>query len=163
MSDNDQSSPFIKFAKNGPIGVHGLDRFLNSRGETIASRKVLSLCRCGDSKRKPFCDGTHVTRGFRDDKSDERVPDKLDIYEGKGIGIRDNRGVCSHAAHCTEELSKVWRTGIEPWIEPDGASPDEAIQVIRKCPSGALGYEQAGEVHLAYSDVPEIQISRNGP
>jgi CDGSH-type Zn-finger protein len=91
LSDNDQSSPFIKFAKNGPIEAQGLDRFLNSRGETMASDKVLSLCRWGDSKSKPFCDGTHVTTGFCDDKSDERVPDKLDIYEGKGIDIRDNR------------------------------------------------------------------------
>ena len=163
MSDHDPTQPFIEFAENGPIRIHYLDRFLNSRGETIASRKVLSLCRCGDSKTKPYCDGTHVTAGFRDDKFVDRVPDKLEIYEGKGIRIRDNRGVCSHAAHCTNDLPKVWRTGIEPWIDPDGASPEQAIEVIRKCPSGALGYEQDGEVQIEYSDVPEVQIARNGP
>ena len=75
MSDNNPSSGHvIEFAKNGPIRIQGLDRFLNSRGETIASRKVLSLYRCGDSKSKPYCDGTHVAVGFRDDKSDNRVP-----------------------------------------------------------------------------------------
>ena len=162
MSDN-PSKPFIDFEKDGSLLIHGLDRFLNSRGEPIAPRKVLSLCRCGDSGKKPYCDRTHLTTGFRDEKSEERVTDKLDIYDGKGIRVRDNRGHCSHAAYCSDELPAVWRIGVEPWIDPDGASPEDVIRIIRKCPSGALGYEQDGEVHLSYSDTPEVQVVRNGP
>ena len=124
---------------------------------------MLSLCRCGDSGKKPYCDRTHLTTGWRDEGSAERVPDKLDIYEGKGIRIRDNRGHYSHAAYCSDELPSVWRAGVEPWIDPDGASPEDVIRIIRKCPSGALGYEQDGEVHLSYSDTPEVQVVRNGP
>ncbi|MFZ4564018.1 MAG: CDGSH iron-sulfur domain-containing protein, partial [Bacteroidales bacterium] len=28
--------------------------------------EVVALCRCGGSKKKPFCDGTHQTIGFKD-------------------------------------------------------------------------------------------------
>ena len=37
------------------------------------------------------------------------------------------------------------------------------IRIIRKCPSGALSYEQDGKIEDSYSDTPDIQISRNGP
>jgi pyruvate oxidase len=168
MSDNksagdNNSAPVLTFHKDGPIRVEGLDRFLNSRGEAIAVKKVIAICRCGASRNKPFCDGTHGSIGFTDEKSPDRAPDQLDQYQGKEVTIRDNRGICSHAAYCTRERPKVWRTGVEPWIDPDGESSEDAIEVIRKCPSGALSYEQDGEVHDVYSDIPEIQISRNGP
>ena len=58
--------PKISFVKNGPILVTDLESFRNSRGEPIRTGKRLSLCRCGASKTKPFCDGTHHTIEFRD-------------------------------------------------------------------------------------------------
>jgi CDGSH-type Zn-finger protein len=35
----------------------------NGRPYTIEKRPI-ALCRCGESNRKPFCDGTHRTCGF---------------------------------------------------------------------------------------------------
>ncbi len=158
-----RKAPEIKLAENGPIVVTGLTSFMNSRGETIQTKRNMALCRCGASKNKPFCDGTHVAIGFSDEKSEDRVPDQLDLYEGPEMTIRDNRGVCSHAAFCTAGLGHVWRSGVEPWIDPEGASTTEIQEIIRKCPSGALSYEKDGEVHTAYSENPEILISRDGP
>ena len=34
-----------------------------------ASREHYALCRCGKSKRKPFCDGAHWEAGFKDEKN----------------------------------------------------------------------------------------------
>jgi len=47
----------------GPVVLKG------DKGESIATMVVMSLCRCGGSKSKPFCDGTHSRIGFRSDKS----------------------------------------------------------------------------------------------
>lgn len=104
-----------------------------------------------------------MSTGFTDEKAPGRVADRLDTYNGKEIIIRDNRGICSHAATCSKELPTVWRTGVEPWIDPDGESAQDMISIIRRCPSGALSYEQDGKIEDNYSDTPEIQISRNGP
>jgi len=52
---------------NGPIRIEGenivlTDQEGNSYG--LAGRTVISLCRCGHSANKPFCDGSHNRAGF---------------------------------------------------------------------------------------------------
>lgn len=154
--------PNISLAENGPLLVKGLETFKTSRGESIPTKKSMALCRCGASKNKPFCDGAHVGIGFTDTKEDNRVPDQLDRYEGKDVTIRDNRGQCSHAGFCTSGLPSVWRT-MEPWINPDGADKDAIVDTVKKCPSGALAYEDNGEAVTSYFNAPEIQVTRDGP
>ena len=61
--------PAITVSKNGPYVVTGGPELVGaSRGEG-ASEEHFTLCRCGGSKNKPFCDGTHWDIGFRDDGS----------------------------------------------------------------------------------------------
>ena len=163
MQNNDSNKPSIKIKENGSIKVSNLEVFKNSRNEQISTKEHISLCRCGASKKKPFCDGEHRAIQFDDKKEPERVPDQLDIYKGKEITIRDNRGICSHAGFCTSGLPSVWKSSTEPWIDADGAKPDEIKDIIHKCPSGALAYEEAGEIQTSYSDKPEIQVLRDGP
>jgi hypothetical protein len=43
----------------GPYYVRGAIELLDSDGATITRETRLALCRCGHSKRKPFCDNTH--------------------------------------------------------------------------------------------------------
>ena len=164
MSDRETDAvPTIAPVKDGPLKVMGLSRFSNSRGDPIATKKIFFLCRCGASKTKPFCDGTHSSIGFSDDQSSERVPDRLDEYRGQAVTIRDNRGLCSHAGICSAELPAVWRTATEPWIDADGAGRDEIVRTIRRCPSGALSYVEGGAAQTHYHDTPEIEIARDGP
>ena len=159
----EDAKPRISLEKDGPLKVTGLTGFFNSRGEEIAAKKTIFLCRCGASKNKPFCDGTHTAIGFTDEKSDARVPDRLETYEGGEVTILDNRGVCSHAGYCTSGLPAVWRTAVEPWIDPDGAAKTEIVEIIRKCPSGALSYLEDGQAQTAFHDSAEVQVSRDGP
>ena len=57
----------IQLKKNGPYLVRGVKTLLDAEGNSIEVREVYSLCRCGGSKRKPFCDGTHKTISFNDE------------------------------------------------------------------------------------------------
>ena len=57
----------IKVRQNGSLLVEGEDvKLVDWNGaEYIVPKKPFALCRCGQSKEKPFCDGSHKTCGFR--------------------------------------------------------------------------------------------------
>jgi CDGSH-type Zn-finger protein len=54
----------MQFKKNGSIRVTGTVDFVDAEGNVIESKSDFSLCRCGHSKEKPFCDGSHREAGF---------------------------------------------------------------------------------------------------
>jgi CDGSH-type Zn-finger protein len=58
---------------DGPYLVRGPFRVLDQDGNEISlSRRTIALCRCGMSRMRPFCDGTHRLSGFRAPGLDER-------------------------------------------------------------------------------------------
>jgi CDGSH-type Zn-finger protein/uncharacterized Fe-S cluster protein YjdI len=54
----------IEATQNGPIVLRGNLRLMDASGEVVAQMTRCILCRCGHSKEKPFCDGSHQTAGF---------------------------------------------------------------------------------------------------
>jgi CDGSH-type Zn-finger protein/uncharacterized Fe-S cluster protein YjdI len=52
----------VRVRENGPLAFAAAIE-LTTGDQTVASTR-LTLCRCGQSKNKPFCDGAHVTAGF---------------------------------------------------------------------------------------------------
>ncbi len=56
----------ITVLNNGPIRIEGDFEILDPTGAAfgLAGRTVISLCRCGQSANKPFCDGSHARTGF---------------------------------------------------------------------------------------------------
>ncbi len=56
----------IKAIENGPYVVEGVERIIDADGNEydVSDRPRVSLCRCGGSTNKPFCDGTHSKLGF---------------------------------------------------------------------------------------------------
>ena len=64
----EQRDPILTVLKNGPYYITGGIELI---GENIefgegASKEHYTLCRCGASENKPFCDGTHTTINFKD-------------------------------------------------------------------------------------------------
>ena len=156
--------PTIKPTMNGPYLVsncRALKGLLD--GKHYDSAGTVALCRCGGSKNKPYCDGTHATNGFSGEKSPDRVPDKRDDYVGKEITVHDNRGICAHAARCTSTLTTVFKYGQEPWIDPNGDSADKIVAAVEQCPSGALSYSIDGVEQRDRDGEPLILIAPNGP
>jgi len=62
-----QREPRITVTKDGPYAVVGGVRLTGEPWGAGASTEHYTLCRCGGSKNKPFCDGTHSSIGFRDE------------------------------------------------------------------------------------------------
>ena len=65
----EQRDPILTVLKNGPYYITG---GIDLIGENIefgegASKEHYTLCRCGASENKPFCDGTHITINFKDE------------------------------------------------------------------------------------------------
>jgi CDGSH-type Zn-finger protein len=57
----------IKATINGPYEVNGDVDVVDAKGSTKPSGcRNVYLCRCGQSKTKPYCDGSHVRCGFKD-------------------------------------------------------------------------------------------------
>ena len=61
-------------------------------------------------------------------------------YEGKSIDVSFDNEVCQHSGECVRGLPLVFDTKRRPWIDPDGATPDEVAAQVERCPSGALQY-----------------------
>ena len=178
--DNADIKPKIQPLPNGPYYlindmqpkvVYNLQNF---KGEPLSTTVGIALCRCGASKNKPFCDGTHSVIGFssanktleeNDDIEKIVIKDKRRDYPGKEITVHDNRRICSHAAECVNNLSSVFKLGSRPWINPDGSKMNDIIEVVRRCPSGALSYSIDG---VEYRDPeeqrnPTVTVLKNGP
>jgi CDGSH-type Zn-finger protein len=51
---------------NGSLRIEGEFEIVDIEGNRydLGGRTIISLCRCGQSKNKPFCDGSHKTTGF---------------------------------------------------------------------------------------------------
>jgi CDGSH-type Zn-finger protein len=57
----------ITVNNNGSLRIEGEITICDAEGKTfgLAGRTVISLCRCGHSENKPFCDGSHKRVGFQ--------------------------------------------------------------------------------------------------
>lgn len=57
----------ITVSNNGPIRVEGDFEIQDAQGNLygLGGRVAVSLCRCGFSQNKPFCDGNHNRQGFQ--------------------------------------------------------------------------------------------------
>jgi len=156
----------IRIERNGPYLLTKVEHLTNWLGEEIALQAQTALCRCGQSRNKPFCDGSHTAANFSGQNDPNRIPDKRDVFEGQQLEIFDNRGICAHSGFCTDRLASVFHVGQEPFITPSGGRMDEIIAAVRACPSGALSY---GIDHVeARHQVdrhrpPSIEVSKDGP
>ena len=57
----------ITVRPNGPLRIEGAVKLADADGNEwdVASKPAFSLCRCGASANKPFCDGAHNKIGFQ--------------------------------------------------------------------------------------------------
>ena len=135
-------------------------KLVGSDGKTIDTPRVCSLCRCGESKYKPQCDGSHAQAAF-DGKRENSDKKELEYYQGKDITIVYDRFLCMGAGYCGE-LEAVFGTHDAPKYEPDAAPVAEIIATIKRCPSGALSYQIGDARQADYYDDTRIVVEKDG-
>lgn len=67
----------ITVQKNGPLRYEGENlQIVDPEGRPygLGGRTLVSLCRCGHSSNKPFCDGSHNHHGFQDEPQARDLP-----------------------------------------------------------------------------------------
>ena len=75
--------------KDGPYVIRGPVVLQDQDGTSITlNRRTIALCRCGKSRRRPFCDGTHHVIRFRADSSavSPAGPGRTAAEDGSGAG-----------------------------------------------------------------------------
>ena len=140
----------IRTSKNGPylvsggiplakqiIGIDAAGYSYEWReGKKYPSKDNYALCRCGQSKNKPFCDGTHTQVHFDGTETASREPylEQAKRISGPELELTDARELCALARFC-ERAGGIWDLVQKPDTpEAKGIAIEEA----GNCPSGRL-------------------------
>lgn len=89
---------------------------------------------------------------------------KTYTYESDEITVSYDLKRCIHAKECVKGLPNVFDPNKRPWIQPENASADEIVNIIERCPTGALHYrlkEKSEEEQVP--EINTISISPDGP
>jgi len=113
----------IKVSKNGPYIVSGgipIQKQIiiaDSDGTAIewqsgtkySPQEKYALCRCGQSKNKPFCDGTHVKVGFdgTENAGEEAYLNKSKEIDGPALKLADIEDLCASSRFC-HRAGGIW-------------------------------------------------------
>lgn len=63
---------------------------------------------------------------------------RVKTYESDEVVVTFDPGLCIHARECVHGLSDVFDVEKKPWVQPEHASADAIVDVVSRCPTGAL-------------------------
>jgi len=161
----------IVISKNGPYLVSGslpLGKEISKvgqenepeqwvKGEQYPAQEDYALCRCGQSKNKPFCDGTHVGVGFDGTETASRKPyaEHAQKIEGPGIDLKDAQSLCAAGRFCHPK-GGTWD------LTSESGDPEKKKSAIRQacdCPSGRLvAYDKKRGIPIESKFTPSISL-----
>jgi len=85
-------------------------------------------------------------------------------YTGQAVPVTFDPTRCRHAAECLRGLPAVFDRHRRPWILPDGGEPADVVDVVARCPTGALRTHPRESVPREQPATPtEIVAVRGGP
>ena len=186
MSEASEPQPIVKkiiIMKNGSYHVHGYTplvhktQVVSENGEPLTwktegpipiEKEMYGLCRCGQSGRKPFCDGTHRKVGFDGTETADTGPTagrQMIMPGATRIIVKRDPSLCMDSGFCNMEGltfdQAVTYTG-------DPKMRSLVIAMVERCPSGALTYQFAEDEPPVEPDLPQhvavtTEITSDGP
>lgn len=79
--------------RDGPLLVRGAVRIVDDQGRELDNRRdPIALCRCGKSRLRPFCDGTHRLIRFQAAGSPGSGADGFGELKRLGLELSEQRG-----------------------------------------------------------------------
>ncbi len=140
----------IKVTRNGPYIVEGnlplSEQIIIAdeegtaikwqEGKQFPQRETAVLCRCGQSKNKPFCDGNHLRINFNGAETATYEPciNRAKVIDGPKLKLSDVEDLCASARFC-HRAGGIWK------LVPESDKPESkniAIEEACDCPSGRL-------------------------
>jgi CDGSH-type Zn-finger protein len=145
-----QNGARVAVAKNGPYMVSGhvplsrqtigVDAEGDSErwveGKSFPAQESYALCRCGQSKKKPFCDGAHTQIKFDGTETASREPylKQAKVLDGPALALLDAESLCAFGRFC-DPHGQVWRQ-VERSDEPKIRAT--FVRQVNDCPAGRL-------------------------
>ena len=167
----------ITIRPNGPYLVRGniplvrKSQVMSEHGEpldwsmdgVLETHEAYALCRCGQSKNKPFCDGAHTLAAFDGAETADTGPisSREKVFKGEKIVLKDDHSLCMHAGYCGNRLTNIWEM-----IKDSGDTKvrAEIIAMVEMCPSGTLTFAPDDDSEVVEPDLPkEVAVVPNGP
>jgi CDGSH-type Zn-finger protein len=140
----------IRVTKNGPYIVTGgvplaeqhikIDKDGQNHGwqegHKYPPQETYALCRCGKSKNKPFCDGSHTKHNFNGTETASKEPYLSQAMRTKGpnLELTDYEDLCAAARFC-HRAEGVWNLTKK---SKNPEARETAIEEAADCPSGRL-------------------------
>ena len=181
-SGNNKAAGYkVKVSRNGSYHVSGgvplseqiigVDSEGQTRGwkegKKYPAQENYSLCRCGQSSNKPYCDGTHHKIDFNGEEiaSHSSYRTKAETLNGPGLTLTDKRDLCVHARFCDRA------GGIKYLVKKSDhqGARQIAIEEACDCPSGRLVvWDEKGrpiepEFEPSIGVVEDVQKGKMGP
>lgn len=175
------STFFIKITADGPYIVYGappLDQeiivpnedgnsWVYQKGEHLTpSDQPYHLCRCGASKHKPYCDGSHATADWdpKETASFKPILEESEWYDGPDVQLSDDEKLCAYARFC-DAYGRIWNIVGE-------ADTEDARKIFfheaGHCPAGRLigwdkktgkAFEPKFDPSIGLIQDPQIKVS----
>ena len=182
-STNTVKSKRIVVIKNGPYAVkgdlplvsktqvvseHGEPLTWQKEGEIAVNEGEYHLCRCGQSGKRPFCDGTHRKVGFDGTETANTAivgTYKMKFPQATRIIVEKDPSLCMLSGYCGFN-----DTGLSQLV---AATQDTKLRalvmaMVERCPSGALTYRIEADGPDIEPDLPQqvaltTEITSDGP
>lgn len=90
--------------------------------------------------------------------------EKTTTYQGKNIDVQWDSRLCIHIGECGYSAGDLFVAGRDPWCQPDRVDDENVKDVVKRCPSGALTYnDKAQGENEQPAQCNTVQVVYNGP